>query len=222
MVVILLRTLLIYICLLGAMRLMGKRQIGQLDLTDLVSTLLISEIASLPIENPDIPIVYAIIPITTLVTFEIVSSTILARSPKFKNLLSSRPGFLIRDGSLVQKEISKNRISLDELMSELRRQGVNDISQIKYAILEQDGQISIILKSEYNPLSPSDLNINVSDDGIAHIIIANGVINAHGLEFIGKNRDWLERQLEKNKCRASDVFLMTVNDSGKINLTKKE
>ena len=113
------------------MRLMGKRQIGQLDLTDLITTFLISQIASLPIENPDIPIMYALIPMITLLSFEIVSSMILSKSQTLKNLFSSRPGFLIKDGEMDQKEIRKNRISLDELMCELRKQGAGDISGVK-------------------------------------------------------------------------------------------
>ena len=222
MVVIFIRTIIIYGCLLIAMRLMGKRQIAQLDISDLITTLLISEIASLPIENPDIPIVYSIIPIITLLTFEVTSSTILSKSQFMKNVFSSRPSFLIKDGKIDQKALEKNRISLDELISKLRQQGINDLSEAKYAIIEQDGQISIVSKSPYRQPNLEDLGIEGKETGIMHIIIANGEINRHSLKIIQKNEKWVEDQLSKQKLCASDVFLMTVNDAEEIQITKKE
>ena len=219
---ILIRTAIVYTCLLIAIRLMGKRQIGQLEVTDFVTTLLISEIASLPIESPDIPISFALVPIITLVTFEVASSTILSRSQLLKNLFSSRPSFLISNGIFDQKELKRNRISLDELISELRQQGANDISEIKYAILEQDGHISVILKAKHQPPTLSDLKIKTQDKGIAHIIIANGRANSHGLRTIKKDRRWLDSVLKRNNMIASDVYLMTSNDNGEINIVRKE
>lgn len=204
------------------MRLMGKRQIGQLEVTDFVTTLLLSEIATLPIENPDIPIVNALIPMITLLTFEVVSSTILSRTPKLKNLFSSRPGFLIRKGRVDQKEMLRNRISPDELLSELRQSGYADLSEVAYAIIEQDGRLTVIPKAENRALSPKDININVEHDELSHIIIAGGVINEHGLSVTGKSRKWLDGQLEKKGCTAKDVFLMTLGDSGRINIIMKE
>ena len=143
------------------MRLMGKRQIGQLEVTDFVTTLLLSEIATLPLEDPDIPIINALIPMITLLTFEVVSSTILCRTPRLKNLFSSRPGFLIRNGKLEQKEMIKNRISPDELMSELRQNGYTELSEVAYAIIEQDGTLTVIPRSENRAVTPKDININV-------------------------------------------------------------
>jgi len=132
LLIIFIRTIIIYGCLLISMRIMGKRQIGQLDVSDLISTLLISEIASLPIENPDIPIIYSIIPLITLLTFEVTSSTILSRSQFMKNIFTPRPSFLIKDGEINQSALRKNRISIDELISKLRQQGIYDIQEIKY------------------------------------------------------------------------------------------
>ena len=204
------------------MRLMGKRQIGQLEVTDFVTTLLISEIASLPIENPDIPITYALIPIITLVTFEVSSSMLLSKSQRFKNIFSSRPGFLIRDGKVDQKQLLKNRISLDELISTLRQQSINDISEVKYAILEQDGQMSVISYPQYRQPTLGDLKIKAKDTGISHIVISNGSINHHTLKVINKNEEWVRSQAKKQGCVPSEIFLMTVNDAGNINIVKKE
>jgi uncharacterized membrane protein YcaP (DUF421 family) len=222
MTVIFIRTLIVYTLLIIIMRIMGKRQIGQLEVTDFVTTLLISEIATLPIENPDLPIANALIPMITLLTFEVASSTILSRTPKLKILLSSRPGYLIRCGRLDQKEMMRNRISPDELMSELRQNGYTDLSEVAYAIIEQDGKLTVIPRAENRPLTPKDININVENSELSHIIIAGGVINEHGLRVTGKSRAWLDGELQKKECRARDVFLMTLGDSGHINIIMKE
>ena len=222
MTIIFIRTLLIYTLLILALRLTGKRQIGQLEITDFVTTLLLSEIATLPIENPDMPIVNALIPIITLVTFEIVSSTILCRTPKLKNIFSARPGFLIKNGVIDQRELTKNRISPDELMSELRQHNVSDLSEVAYAILEQDGKMTVIQKSEFRPVTVNDLNINVENDELSHIMISNGVINKHGLTVMKKDEKWIKSQVRAKGCRPKDVYLMTLNDSGKVNIIIKE
>ena len=204
------------------MRLMGKRQIGQLEVTDLVTTFILSEIATLPIENPDMPIINAMIPIIVLLTFEVVSSTILSKNPKMKNIFSSRPGYLIYKGKIDQSELTKNRISLDELISELRQNNVTDISEVNYAILEQDGKITVIPKSDHRPLTPKDMNLKVKDDGLSHIIISNGVINDHGLKVVQKDRNWLFKELQKRQKTAKDIYLMTITDASKINIIPKE
>jgi uncharacterized membrane protein YcaP (DUF421 family) len=201
---------------------MGKRQIGQLDISDLITTLLISEIASLPIENPDIPIVYSIIPIVTLLTFEVTSSSLLSKSQFMKNIFSTRPSFLVKDGKIDQKALAKNRISIDELISKLRQQSINDIAEIKYAILEQDGQVSIVPYAPYRQPNLSDMHIKVKENGIMHVIIANGSLNSHGLDVIKKDKNWVEKQIAKRGVEIKDVFLMTVNDAGEIQITKKE
>ncbi len=222
MVIILIRTVIIYTSLLIAMRIMGKRQIGQLDVSDLITTLLISEIAALPIENPDIPIIYSIIPLITLLTFEVASSTILSRSQFMKSIFTPRPSFLIKDGKIDQKTLQKNRISIDELISNLRQQSIYDIREVKYAIIEQDGQISVVPKIEYRQPNLKDLKIKSPESGIIHIVIANGKINKHGLSVINKKEEWLSAEISKRGLFISEIFLMTVNDIGEIEITKKE
>ena len=222
MVIIFIRTLIVYTLLILSMRIMGKRQIGQLEVTDFVTTLLLSEIATLPIENPDLPIINALIPIIILLTFEVTSSAILSKTPRLKNLFSSRPGFLIQNGRIDQQELMKNRISPDELISELRQNGISDLSEVAYAIIEPDGKISVMPKAENRPATAKDLNIKVTNDELSHILISGGIVNEHGLAITGKSREWLSGKLQKKKCSTKDVFLMTLNDSGKINIIMKE
>jgi uncharacterized membrane protein YcaP (DUF421 family) len=155
-------------------------------------------------------------------TFEILSSALISKIPKLKNLFSSRPSFLIKNGIIDQAELSKNRISSDELISELRQSGICDISEVAYAIIEPDGKMTVLPKADNRPLSASDINIKIKEDSLSHVVISSGVINSYGLKITGKSREWLQRELGKKKCRAEDVFLMTVNDAGKINIIMKE
>ena len=221
LVIIFLRTLIVYTLLIITMRIMGKRQIGQLDVTDLVTTLLLSELASLPIENPDMPIINALIPIIILLTFEVSSSVILSKTPRLKNLFSSRPGFLIRCGEIDQKELIKNRISPDELISEIRQNGICDISEVAYAIIEPDGKITVIPKADSRPLTAADINIKVKSERLSYVLISGGIINEHGLKMLGKSREWIIKELKKQKCSPEDVFLMTVSSDGKTNIIMK-
>ena len=139
-----------------------------------------------------------------------------------KKIFSTRPIFLIKNGYIDQKALSKNRISIDELISKLRQQGITDINEVKYAIIEQDGQLSIIPKSPYRQPTLADMDIEANEVGIMHVVIANGSINRHGLKVIDKDEEWVKRQLSKQKIQISDVFLMTVNDADQIQITKKE
>ena len=222
MLTILIRTVLIYILLILTMRLMGKRQIGQLEVSDLITTFLLSEIASLPITEPELPLSHAIVPIIVLLTLEVTISVILAKSPRLKNILSARPATLIKDGRLLQKAMSDVRLSFDELMSDLRYQGVDDISQIKYAILEQNGKITVIQKARYRQPNAEDLKLDLPETGLFHIVIEQGYINKHGLAQAKMTRAYVLSLLSKKKLSLKEVYLMAVNDAGEIQLIKKE
>lgn len=204
------------------MRLMGKRQIGELEVTDLVTTLLISEIASLPITNQDIPISYAIIPMITLLILEIGTSLILIRFPKLKNLVSSRPTVVIKNGILNQKALLDIRISLDELMSEIRQQGLNSIEEVECAILEKNGNMTILPKPDYIQPTASQLGLQLKNEGLMHIVYSNGSYSKTGLALIGKNQIWLERQLKRRKLDAKELFCVTANENGKLFWIQKE
>jgi len=222
MVTILLRTFIIYTILVAAMRLMGKRQIGELEISDLVTTLLISEIASLPIENRNIPISFAIIPIITIVTVEVATSVILMKFPNLKTIISTRPSTLIKNGKIDQKELKKVRISAEELIGELRQQGAETMDEINYAILEQNGKITVIKKAGYSPVTNNDINIRVKEHGIMHILISNGYVNKYNLKLLGKDHRWLLKKLSDEKCNLSDIFLYMIDDSGKSFCIRKD
>lgn len=222
MITIFIRTLIIYAVLIGVMRIMGKRQIGELEVSDLVTTLLLSEIATAPIENHDIPIIHAVIPIAILISVEVIISMLMTKSEKIKNLFEGQPSVLIRNGLLLQDELKKNRIALDELLSELRQKDIADISDVEYAILEHNGKLSTICKSPAQTPTKEDLNIQTPGAGIAHPIVIDGKINETELKSIGKDLSWVAAREKEYGCELKKIFLLTVDDAGKINFIKKE
>lgn len=222
MTTILFRTLIIYISLILTMRLMGKRQIGELEVTDLVTTLLISEIASLPITNLELPVFYAIIPMITLLVLEVLSSWILIRFPKLRGIVSASPSVIIHHGKLDQKALRALRISVEELISEIRQQGLTELSQVECAILEKNGKLTILPKTQHTPPSAEELGLTPKQDELMHIVFCNGVYSKKGLQLIKKDQKWLDRQLSKRGLCAKDLFFITANESGKLYWLKKE
>ncbi len=216
------RSIILYIFLIMALRLMGKRQVGELQVTDFVSTLLLSEIAATPISDPDIPLSYAIIPITVILSIEVTSSFLANKSSWLKTVLDGRPSVLISHGKLDQKELEKTRISIEELLSQLRQKDIGSIDQVEYAILEQNGQMSVIEKMQYRNVSLSDLNIQKEEAGIAHALILDGHVSKRNLKSAKLDREWLDKHLKSRKLTLDEIFLFSVDDSGTINIIRKE
>lgn len=222
MVTILVRTVIIYVLMICTMRLMGKRQIGELEVSDLVTTLLISDIASLPITNYNIPISHAVIPIVLLLTFEVLSAALAVWFPRFKGVVTARPSTLIKNGVICRRSMMDSRISLDELVSELRQSGYVDIDEILYAILEKNGKITIIPKVAHKVPDCAQLQIKCTENGIFHIIIDNGAVNKHGLSEVNLSAEQLEYKLKKRGVCARDVYLMMISDTGEERLVLKK
>ena len=216
MLTIFIRTVVIYVILTITMRIMGKRQLGELDVGELVITILLSEIATTPITNPDRPLLEALIPIATLVTLELLSSLLILKAPFFKAILSSKPAIIIKRGKIDFKMMKKVRISLEELVSQVRQNGIYDLSEVDYAILEENGKMSVIPKNINRQPDKSDMNIKCVDNGIMHIVISDGCVNSHSLALLNKDRAWLDRKIKKLNVSIKDVFCMTVDDAGSI------
>ncbi len=216
MITLIFRTLLVYIFLIFIMRLMGKRQIGELEVTDLVATLLLSEIASLPITDPNIPVLHAIIPMIVLLSLEVFSSYILLRAPKLKKILSASPTILIKDGILDQAALLAVRLSIEELMSEIRQQGFCSIACVWYAILEKDGRLTILPRARYSPPTQEMLNLTSPEESLMHVVYNGGVWNDAGLNLIGKDREWLEKQMARRGVELADQFCVTANSDGEV------
>ena len=208
MAAIFVRTVIIYLFLSLSLKFMGKRQMGELEISELVSTLVISEVAALPVADPDIPLFNALIPVILIVCLEIIISYAKNKSAKLKKCVEGNPIFVIYKGKLDQKALSDNRISLNELLCELRMQGVGDIKSVYYAILEQNGKLSVFK--------------NDDNENFSHTIIIDGEINEDELCGMGFEKDWIDNELRRLEVKQNEVFLLTVDDSNKTYLIKKE
>ena len=221
MTVILIRTLVIYGLLIMIMRFMGKRQLGELEIADLVTTLLISEVASLPLTDPDVPLTHALLPVLTLMALEVLLSGALLKCPPLKKMLSVRPAILVRHGVPDRAAMARTRISSEELMSQLRQKEVSDLTELEYAILEPNGQISVTRKAREQPVTRRDMGIKAAEAGMMHLVISDGRVNLRNLELAGKDPPWLERFLRTHGARAEEIFMLLVDDGGEVKLFPK-
>ena len=212
------RTAILYLLLIVGLRLTGKRQIGELEPIELVLTMLLSDLASVPMQDFGIPLVNGVIPIVTLLAMSMLLSTLSLRSVRFRKLVCGKPAIIIRDGKLLQDAMRRNRLTLDELFEELRTQGVTDIKDVKYAILETGGQLSVLLQTVAQPATPRQLGLYYEDDVfLPTVIINDGRLLADNLRRTGRDEKWLQAQLAKKGVTApSQVFLLTVDERGEI------
>lgn len=205
---IFIRTIIIYIILNVMLKIMGKRQIGELEVNELVTTLLISEIGALPISDTNIPLLPSVIPIIFITSAEIIISIAKNKSSLLKRAVEGEPVYIIYKGRLKQSALADNRISINEFLTEMRIQGIADISDVRYAILEQNGKISFIKESD----SPN----------LATTVVIDTKSDIKNITAAGYNIEWLNKKLKENNVSLSEIFLMTVDENGEINIIKKE
>lgn len=203
------------------MRLMGKRQIGQLEVSDLVSTLLLSELAALPIENHDIPLIYSVIPTVLLMAIEIYSAALQRKYPKIKNLFSPRPSLLIKMGEPNFEELEKCRMSFDELLIALRKTGTTDVSEVAYAILEQDGSVSVLPRAYAKPATASDVAAGNTESGMFRILIEKGTINLNSLNELNWDEERVLNSANSQGYDVIDIELMLADDAGNVRIYTK-
>lgn len=219
-----LRTVILYFLIMAGLRLMGKRQIGELEPSELVLTMMLSDLATVPMQDYGIPLLSGVIPILTLLSLSMLLSELSLCSIRFRRLLCGSPTVLIDRGKLRQDAMRKNRFTIDELLEELRGQGICDLNDVKYAILENSGQLSILPWPETQPPSAKDLGKNVPDSVTLPVILVNdGRLITRNLEQCQKSEEWLKKLVQKqglaNYC---DVFLLTLDGNGKIYCLPKE
>lgn len=217
------RTVIVFILLIGSIRIMGKRQLGELEPLELVVAVLISNLAAQPLQDTGTPLIYGIVPVLTLLASQLVISGLSVKYGRFRRLLSGKPSILIDNGVIVQSEMKKCRISVDELYVELRINGVTDISTVKHAILETDGTLSVLPYAEFSPVTPELMSIAAPDNGLPVSVITEGRVMTDNLKLLNRDEKWLRAQVRKHGCAdIRDVYLMTVDGSGKIYFAKKE
>lgn len=223
MAIVFVRTLIVFFMIIITMRLMGKRQLGELELSELVIAVIMSDLASNPLQDIGIPLMNGVVPIMTLFCCELIISALMMKSIKMRVLLCGRPSMLVSDGRIDESQMRKNRFTLDELTEELRNQGITDISTIKFAILETDGTLNTILYPAEQPVTASQMGIVVPDPGYPTIVINDGTVIEKNLQRIGLDSRWLAKQLKSHGIsRPSDVYLMTVDNDSRIYFVAKE
>lgn len=222
MITIALRTLLIYIILNVTLRILGKRQIGELEIPELVTTLLLSELATAVICDPKLPLYHSLIPVFLITVFELSVSAIKNKSALLKKFFDGSPGVLIRRGVLDQTELKRMRVSVEELLAAFRLQGIVSIADVYYAILEQNGQLSVILRKECQQPNAKELGLPSKETGISHAIVVDGQIKREELCASGMTDRWLQNTLAAQAVPLSEIFLLAVDDGGNVVCIPKE
>ena len=224
MVTALFRTIILYFVIMIGLRLMGKRQIGELEPSELVLTMMVSDLAAVPMQDLGIPLINGVIPILTLLSLSMLLSLLSLKNLRFRRLVCGEPTVLIRDGRLDQQGMEKNRFTVDELMEELRAQGISDPATVKYAVLENSGQLSILPYAHEQPITPKQMGRVVEDDvTLPTILINDGRLVERNLHKCNKTAGWLQKQLtDRHLRRPADVFLMTLDENDKILCIPKE
>lgn len=216
------RTIILYIIVIISIRLMGKRQIGDMQPGELVVTLLISEIAAMPLQDTDQPILFGVSAIFTLVTLEIMVSILSLKSFFIRKLISGKSVILIKDGIIDQRELKKVRMTVLDLVEMLRNQQVFDISTVSFAVLETGGNLSVLLKSKSQPATVGDIKVQKAPAELPLPVISDGKILAESVKSLGVTRQEIIRRLSKKGMRPSDVMLMTLDSGGAEIIVKKE
>ena len=218
------RTVLLYALLILGLRLTGKRQIGQLEPIEFVLMMLLSDLASVPMQDFGLPLFNGVIPIITLIALSTLFSAVSLRCVRFRDLVCGQPALVIRDGKLYQETMRRNRLTLDELFEQLRGQGVTDLDDVKYAVLETNGRLSVLLRSDRQPVTSEQLAVSVSDDvTLPTIVINDGRVLTDNLKQAGRDERWLQQELKRQGAAHSrDVFLLSVDEQGAVVCLKKE
>ena len=223
MTIIIIRTLIIYAALLVTMRLLGKRQLGEMELSEFVVAALAADLAANPLQDPGIPLLYGLTPIAVLCCCELLISELTLRSIRLKTLLCGRPSLLILDGKIDQREMKRNCFTVDELMQELRSSGVLDVTEVEYAILETDGELNVLPYPAHAPATASQLGVETQRGGYPCILISDGRVLSDNLRHMGRDERWLfDRLREHGVTGPKEVYLLTLDQNGGIYLAVKE
>ncbi|MCH5184834.1 MAG: DUF421 domain-containing protein [Oscillospiraceae bacterium] len=221
MSIFMIRTLILYLIVVFSMRLMGKRQIGELQPSELVVAIMISDLAAVPMQAIDIPLLSGVIPVLTLIVAEIFMSFLSMKSSLARKILTGEPSIIIYKGHINEHEMRKLRFDINDLLEELRMNNYPDISEIAYAVLETNGEISIIPKNDAKNITVGDLKNGIGPENFPCMLISDGILNREELDRSGKTEKWLMRELRKFRVYdIKDVFICSFSDN-KLFVQKK-
>jgi uncharacterized membrane protein YcaP (DUF421 family) len=206
------RTAILYLVLIAVVRVMGKRQVGQMEPSELVVAMLVADLASIPMQNEGLPLFSGVVPILTVLGLELVLSALSVSSIRLRRLLCGKPVILIENGHLLQQNLRKTRITVDELTGLLRLKDVLELNTVQYAILETSGDLSVFLFPEHRPASAGEAKVKTQPQGLPVSIIEDGKLMKQNLPYAKKTTAWVRQVLKKNKSTVQDTFLLTVDE----------
>ncbi len=222
MLISFLRTLILYIVLVLTVRLMGKRQIGEMEPAEFVVTMLIANLAAIPMQDTAIPLLSGLVPILVILGLELVLAVLTLRSIHLRQLFCGKPVILMENGKILERNLRKTRVNLDELTMHLREKDIFDLSTVKYAILETNGQLSTMLYAKELPASAKDAGIQASETELPITLVSSGKLLEENLKLSGHDHAWVQTELGKRNCSVKSALLFTVDAKGTVYLVRKE
>lgn len=210
------RTVILYLILLVVIRLMGKRQIGEMEASEFVLTMMVANLATIPMEDASLPLSHAIIPILTIMTLELAFSYLCLRSVKLRRILCGKPVILIENGKILRENLRKTRVSLDELTELLRGKDILTVDTVQYAILETNGNLSVFPYPAFSPADAQTAGIPVPKQNLPYTIIADGWLYKENLKLMGRDERWLQKELSRHHATKETTLLLTLDHGGKV------
>lgn len=221
MTVSFIRAVILYIAVMAAVRIMGKRQIGELQPSELVITIILGDLASVPMQNTGIPLLNGIVPIVTLVALEVGISVLSMKSKRVRRILSGKPSVIIRDGEIDYKELKYLRFSADDLMEELRGKDIINIDDVQLAIVDTNGEVCIVPKAGKRPLTPDDIGLAPLEEELWYTLVSDGKIISANLKKIGKSEKWLQGEVKKQNSDIKNILIAAATKSGTLTIKEK-
>lgn len=222
MIITFIRSIVLYIVLIAAVRLMGKRQIGEMAPSEFVVTMLLADLAAVPMQDIGIPLMAGLFPIATVLALELILAAACLRSVRARQVLCGKPVILMENGAIVQRNLRRTRLTLDELTELLRGAGYVDLTEVQYAILETNGLLSVLPYPKYAPPRAKDLAVQVESLQLPVTVVCDGRVIWENVRAAGRDRAWLDETLRRLGCRAQEIYLLTVTRSGTLYFAKKE
>ena len=217
-----LRAAILFLVLIVCVRLMGKRQLGEMEPSEFVISMLLANLAAIPMQDSAIPLLSGLVPILVILGLELVLAVATMRSIRIRNIFCGKPVILMENGKIIEKNLKKTRVNLDELTMHLREKDIFDLTTVKYAILETNGQVSTLLYAKAAPAAAKDAGIRVKDTELPVTLISGGRLLEENLALSGKSRAWLDETLHRHGCTVRAVLLLTVDKGGRVYLVRRE
>ena len=216
------RTAILYLVLIAVVRLMGKRQVGQMEPSEFVVTMLVANLAAIPMENDGIPLYTGVVPILTVLALELVLSVLAVSFVGFRRMLCGKPVILIENGKILQQNLRRTRITVDELTGHLRLKEVLELHTVQYAILETNGELSVFLYPQYRPATAEEAGVSTQTQSLPVTVIEDGKLMKKNLPHAQKTTAWVHKTLKKRQTTVKGTYLLTVDREGKEQFIKKE